>query len=274
MTITIFEQKWKAEEYHNNSSAQNKAATKILQHINFEGNEHVLDVGCGDGKITAKLANCLINGFVHGVDASPEMIEYAKKSYQSSSNPNLQFSIQNASQLNYSKEFDIVFSSFTMLWVLNQHLFLEGAYRSLKSQGYLIITTPLNFSLTLESSIETIISKPEWSSYFRDFFKPWHFIGKKEYTDLLNQHRFIPIRVDEVIQDELFASRESLEKYIHQWFPYFGPLPDDMKEPFFKEVMNSYFASEPVLEDGKAPFKFSRLDIVAKKTSVCQSERN
>jgi trans-aconitate methyltransferase len=269
MTNTISEQKWRAEEYHHNSSAQRKAAIELLQSIEFKGDECVLDVGCGDGKITAEIASSLRKGAVIGVDASPDMIEFAQKIYQNSFNPNLMFSLQNASQLNFDKDFDIVFSSFALHWVLDQHLFLQGANKSLKPSGYLVLVIPLDFSLTLEASAKSILAKPEWSQYFRDFIKSWRFIGKEEYTKLLNENQFTPIRVDEVAQTELFPSREGLENYIYQWFPYLTFLPDHLRKSFFEQVMNNYFELEPLLEDGKAPFRFSRLDIVAKKTSCC-----
>lgn len=269
MTNAIFEQKWRAEEYHHNSSAQRKGAIELLRSIEFKGDECVLDVGCGDGKITAEIANSLKNGHVVGVDASPDMVEFAQKTYQNPYNPNLMFSLQNASQLSFENEFDIVFSSFALHWVIDQHLFLQGANKSLKPSGHLVLVIPLDFSLTLEASAKTIIEKPEWSQYFRDFIKSWRFIRKEEYSKLLIENQFTPIRVNEVDQAELFPSREGLENYIYQWFPYLSFLPDHLKKPFFDQVMNNYFELEPLLEDGKAPFRFSRLDIVAKKTSCC-----
>ena len=47
---------WDAKNYHCNSSIQESAAMEILQYIQFQGFEKVLDIGCGDGKITAIIA--------------------------------------------------------------------------------------------------------------------------------------------------------------------------------------------------------------------------
>jgi len=43
---------WDAEEYHKNSSIQYEATNQLLQNFQFKGNDKILDVGCGDGKIT------------------------------------------------------------------------------------------------------------------------------------------------------------------------------------------------------------------------------
>lgn len=42
-----------------------------LNDLELQGNESILDVGCGDGKITALLASKVPQGFVIGVDPYP-----------------------------------------------------------------------------------------------------------------------------------------------------------------------------------------------------------
>ncbi|MCP6756534.1 class I SAM-dependent methyltransferase, partial [Klebsiella pneumoniae] len=71
---------WNAEEYHIHSQAQAYAALELLTSFNFKGDEQVLDIGCGDGKITSAIANSLPNGIILGIDISQTMIEFAQKS--------------------------------------------------------------------------------------------------------------------------------------------------------------------------------------------------
>ena len=47
---------WNATEYNRNSSLQAAMAHERLADLALEGNERILDVGCGDGKITAGIA--------------------------------------------------------------------------------------------------------------------------------------------------------------------------------------------------------------------------
>jgi len=58
-------------------------AQELRQNLNLQGNESVLDVGCGDGKITADFATTLPRSRLTGVDSSPEMIAYATRTYAS-----------------------------------------------------------------------------------------------------------------------------------------------------------------------------------------------
>jgi trans-aconitate methyltransferase len=55
---------WNAKEYANFSAEQQKWAEELLSKLALKGNERVLDIGCGDGKITAGIAQLLPEGSV------------------------------------------------------------------------------------------------------------------------------------------------------------------------------------------------------------------
>jgi len=71
--------KWNPEDYAKNSDAQLKWAKELKQSLNLQGDESVLDVGCGDGKITADFATTLPRGRVVGIDSSPDMATNLKR---------------------------------------------------------------------------------------------------------------------------------------------------------------------------------------------------
>jgi trans-aconitate methyltransferase len=56
---------WNPEEYAKNSNAQLQWAEQLRSHLDFKGSESVLDVGCGDGKITADFAVSLLGSRVN-----------------------------------------------------------------------------------------------------------------------------------------------------------------------------------------------------------------
>ena len=73
--------RWDVNEYSSSSSTQQKWARELINKLNLNGNEHILDIGCGDGKVTAEISTHLPKGFALGLDSSDTMIHYAKQNY-------------------------------------------------------------------------------------------------------------------------------------------------------------------------------------------------
>ncbi len=59
-------QNWNAKEYATHSTAQLKWAKELIEKITIQGTESILDIGCGDGKITTLLAKKCSEGRVIG----------------------------------------------------------------------------------------------------------------------------------------------------------------------------------------------------------------
>ena len=78
---------WNPNDYQQHSSQQQKWAKEILPMLHLKGDERILDIGCGDGKITAEVARHVPQGSVVGLDASAEMIDFADKQYSSDLQP-------------------------------------------------------------------------------------------------------------------------------------------------------------------------------------------
>jgi len=60
------EMRWNAADYAANSAVQQSWARELIAKLNLRGDEHILDVGCGDGKVTAEIARALPDGSATG----------------------------------------------------------------------------------------------------------------------------------------------------------------------------------------------------------------
>ena len=109
--------RWDAEEYARNSAAQQGWAHELIEKLALSGRESVLDLGCGDGKVTAEIARRAAGGRVVGIDSSEDMVSLARRSFPESRHPNLRFQHGDARALRLDAEFDIVFSNSTLHWV-------------------------------------------------------------------------------------------------------------------------------------------------------------
>ena len=89
------QQNWNARDYAKHSKGQEVWARELISKLELEGNENILDLGCGDGKVTAILAQ-VTSGSVVGVDKSEAMVQLAQKSYE-----NITFLPMDATALNF-----------------------------------------------------------------------------------------------------------------------------------------------------------------------------
>jgi trans-aconitate methyltransferase len=90
---------WNAADYAANSAVQQTWARELIARLNLRGDEHVLDVGCGDGKVSAEIARAVPRGSVVGVDASPQMIKFARAAFPRGKIPNLHFQVIDARKI-------------------------------------------------------------------------------------------------------------------------------------------------------------------------------
>ena len=93
--------------YEKASIFQQEWGNKLISELNLKGDEDVLDLGCGNGLLTANLARLVPNGNVIGVDASEGMIEVAKEKEEN----NLKFLLMDLNEIDLNRQFDFIFSN-------------------------------------------------------------------------------------------------------------------------------------------------------------------
>jgi trans-aconitate 2-methyltransferase len=111
---------WDAAEYVQRSGLQEAMADEVLSLLDLEGQERILDIGCGDGRITAAIAARVPESMVVGVDSSHAMISFASSRFGQSIRPNVRFEIADARNLPFRDEFDLVVSFNALHWLREQ----------------------------------------------------------------------------------------------------------------------------------------------------------
>src|SRR5215510_2475511 len=125
---------WHASDYHRQSGLQQALAEEQLGRLTLEGGERVLDVGCGDGKVTAEIAARVPRGSVLGIDPSRDMIAFASSRFGATTQANLRFEVADARDLPYRDEFDLIVSFNALHWVPEQDAAL-GSMRAALGPG-------------------------------------------------------------------------------------------------------------------------------------------
>ncbi len=172
---------WHASDYHHEASLQRAMAQEQLGRLTLDGGERVLDVGCGDGTVTAEIAARAPRGSVLGVDPSRDMIGFATSRFGRSAHANLQFAVGDAARLQYQDEFDLVISFNALHWVVDQTAALGGIRAALKPSGRALLRfVPEGPRESLEDVIEKVRQRPQWAEHFAGFEKPYvHFLPEE-----------------------------------------------------------------------------------------------
>ena len=265
LTSTTFADDWNAETYHKHSSSQKEAASELLKHVTLDGNEDILDVGCGDGKITGALAKELTHGRIFGVDVSQSMITFAKENFPQETYPNLSFLLMDAQALQFELKFDYIFSFTALQWVEDHQAFLSGAHQVLKEGGKVAVSFPLGLPKKLQQAVDEVSMKENWKGYFKNFSTGWNFSSKEQFTDVLSAHNFTIEYCEVVDQKDIFPSKEVFQNFISQWFPYLRPLPTKLRSQFMSEVLQRFIELEPLDMNQRLHFNIKRLEVVAAK---------
>src|ERR1700751_2908222 len=178
---------WNAELYSQRSSLQQTMAAEVLQALDVTSSDRVLDVGCGDGRITSEIARVVPNGCVVGVDASSNMIELASRRTA----PNLHFEVADARSLPFNHEFDLVGSFNALHWIREQDLALASIHKSLKAGGAAHLRlVPMGGRKSIETVLEETRNSATWSKYFGGFRDPYLRLTQDEYCSLAHKSRF------------------------------------------------------------------------------------
>ena len=194
--------KWNAKDYAKNSSGQLEWAQELIAKLDLRGSESILDIGCGDGKITYRLAVAAKNGYVVGIDQSQEMIRMALEEFPPAKYPNLSFLRMNATDIRLSQKFDVAFSNATLHWVKNQVAVLRGVRNCLKSGGKILFQMGgCGNAVDVFIAIEKLLEHVLWRQYYEDFTPPYHFFTPQEYEGWLLETSFCPVRVDLLPKD-------------------------------------------------------------------------
>jgi trans-aconitate 2-methyltransferase len=263
---------WNAEDYAKNSASQYTWAKELIPKLKLSGNEVLLDVGCGDGKVTAVIAQCLPRGCVVGVDNSEGMIHLAQCSFPQEAYPNLSFQRMDARVLTFQEKFDRVFSNAALHWILDQSAVLAGIQRSLKAGGQLLLQMGgKGNAKDVLSILDDLLFEAPWKRFFKGFTFPYAFCGTEEYGALLVEAGLEPKRVELMPKIMNLNGAEGLAGWIRTtWLPYTERLPLEQRDAFVKEIVNRYIDRHPADAEGIVHLNMVRLEVEASKPASKQ----
>jgi trans-aconitate methyltransferase len=246
---------WDAEAYDQKHAFVFEYGEDLLSLLDPQAGERILDVGCGTGHLTNKIAAA--GAQVVGLDSSPEMIATGRAAY-----PEVGFVLADASDFSFAEQFDAIFSNAALHWIECAEAAVSCMARALRPGGRFVIEMGGHgnierIAVALEAAIRDILGREVNG---RNFFP-----RVSEYSSLLEKHGF------EVRTANLFDRLTRLEEGdagLRHWIAMFrGQLladaSADERETILRRVED---VLRPVLfRDGSWFADYRRLRVTAIK---------
>ncbi len=262
---------WNASDYKANSSAQLGWGLGVLAQMKLPSDARVLDVGCGDGRITREIARLVPQGRVLGIDASADMITLARESFPETAN--LSFECMDARRIVLPEKFDVVFSNAALHWFREHDAFLSGLRACLNPGARLVFSFAGKGNAgEMVKALFGTIRREKWRTYFQreDFTPeklPYAFFSPEEYSEILRRNGFEPESVELVHRVMRQAGRPGLAGWFRTtWMPFTGHVPEALREEFIAEVVETYATMHPEEADGSLLVDMYALVVRARRT--------
>ena len=262
------------ERYRRASGHKKEWGNRIIDGLGLAGSESVLDLGCGDGVLTERIADLVPGGRVLGIDASEGMVRSARMLETG----NLRFLVFDIFDLGsagqnpaFGSGFDVIFSNATLHWIADHRRLLSDCRRLLRPGGR------ARFSFAGDGNCANfirVVKEAMSLARFRDFFKnftwPWFMPGPSAYRELVRSSGFADAEVWMENADRYFENADAMIRWIDQpsLVPFLSALPEEARSPFRDRVVHEMLA-ETRQDDGRCFETFRRIHV---RFQIAQSD--
>ena len=225
MTEGAPSQSWQADRYAANARYVANLGAPVLELLAPRAGERILDLGCGDGALTERLA--ALGCAVIGVDAGADMIAAARRR-------GMEAHVADGQDLRFAAEFDAVFSNAALHWMGDADAVLSGVRRALKPGGRFVGEFGGHGNVAAISVALVAVLARRGVDGHAAF--PWYFPSAEAYAAKLEAHGFA------VDQTELIPRPTPLPTDMAGWLDtfaesFFGRLPADQRGAARDEVL-------------------------------------
>jgi trans-aconitate methyltransferase len=251
---------WDPNRYEKGHSFVWKFGEDLIGLLAPKPGERILDIGCGTGHLTAKIAGS--GAEVVGIDRSREMIAQARAHY-----PALRFEVADAQQFSCIEPYDAVFSNAALHWMKNAEGVATTIENALKPGGRFVA------ELGGKGNVSSVMAAGD--AAFREVtgsapdgsFNPYYFPSVGEYSTLLESHHL------EVTSAALFDRPTSLEpgrEAFRDWVGMFlngllQSIPAGSRAGFVESLERRLYPQ--LFHDGRWVLDYRRLRIAAVKVA-------
>lgn len=248
--------KWNSQLYDGSHSFVSKFGEGIFSYLQAHSGERILDLGCGTGDLTLQIQAA--GADVLGVDGSAEMIAQAKQKY-----PKVDFAVADGRTLDFTNEFDAIFSNAVLHWIPEYKTVIEQMYQALKVGGRIVLEFggKGNIGQMVKALQQQLAAHGYEQNALIDF---WFFPSIGEYATALEQAGFRVVHAEHFDRPTPLKGPDGMKDWFRMFADQFFPsVPQGEREKILDATQEQLRASHFVDEGWLADYK--RIRIIATK---------
>jgi trans-aconitate 2-methyltransferase len=220
----------------------------VLDDLALEGSEHVLDAGCGSGRLTALLGARVPSGRVVALDRSGNMARVARDTL-APLRSRCAVVAADLLALPFAETFDVVFSTATFHWVLQHESLFAGLNAVMRTGARLHAQCGGSGNLEhAHERAEAVMTSRPFASFYRDWRSPWEFADADATTKRLERAGFGQIRAWLEDAPVELPDAETFRAFMTVVVlrPHLAQLPtDELREQFAADVTKLAAKEDP-----------------------------
>lgn len=236
---------WDPEQYHKFREARFAPFEDLFALIVVREGLTVVDLGCGTGELSRRLADRLPGSRVLGLDSSATMLEKAR----AQRSPNLEFAIGSIEDA--AGQWDLVFSHAAIHWVEDHHSLIPRLFSLVRPGGQLAVQTPSNHNHPAHLAIIETAREEPFSTALQGWYRPSPVLEIDAYAGLLHRSGGREVTVLEKVYPALMPDADAVAEWTSgtTLVPYFERLPTELHGPFldrYREKLRLLWPEGPV----------------------------
>lgn len=242
-TINSGPREWDADTYDEVSDPQFEWGTEVLERLELNGDETVVDAGCGSGRVTAELLERLPGGRLIAVDGSEAMIAKARERL----GEGVTYLAADLAELELEEPVDLIFSTATFHWIVDHDRLFEHLHAALRPGGRLVAQCGGEGNVAeYAQAIVRAMARPEFAPHFEDLAAMWNFAAPDPTEEKLRNAGFSEAHC--WLQPKPVTPAKPLEFITTVTLgPHLAQLPEELRRPFAETVLEE--AGEPLTLD-------------------------
>jgi trans-aconitate 2-methyltransferase len=234
---------WDGSTYDRISGTMEALGLEVLDRLHLDGDELVLDAGCGSGRITEALIERLPRGRVIAVDESASMIDAARRRL----GPHVDLRVADLLELELAEPLDAILSTATFHWIADHDRLFARLRAALRPGGRLAAQCGGEGNIdVLRARAGEVWAREPYARHFADWRAPWNYAAPGDTRERLLAAGFTSAECwltpapRQPEDPRAFLSTIVLGPHVQQ-------LPPQLREPFMDDVLA--VLGEPVIVD-------------------------